>query len=87
MSEPVPITVYRREQCDLCEEAIETIESVAGEASIPVDIEEVDVDSDSDLRERYGERVPVVFVDGSREFDLRIDPTILLSVLRTAAGG
>lgn len=87
MSQPVQITVYRREQCDLCEEAIETIESVAGEASIPVDIEEVDVDSDPDLRERYGERIPVVYVEGTREFDLRVDPTILLSVLRAAAEG
>lgn len=86
MTEPVPVTVYRREQCALCEEAIDTVESVADEAGIDVEVDECDVDADPDLRERYGERVPVVFVDGAREFEIRVDPTILVSVLRDAAG-
>lgn len=85
MSDPVPVTVYRREHCTLCEEAIETIESISGEAGIEVAIEEVDVDSDPDLRETHGDSVPVVYVDGRKQFQFRVDPTIFLSVLRDAA--
>lgn len=85
MSESVPVTVYRRQQCDLCEQAIDTIESIAAETGVAVDIETVDVDSDPDLAERYGEHVPVVFVDGTKQFAVRVDPTVLVSVLRDAA--
>jgi glutaredoxin len=85
MTDVVPVTVYRREQCELCEQAIETIETVAGEAGIEVAIETVDIDSDPDLRERYGERIPVVLVDGREQFQLHVDPTVLVGVLREAA--
>lgn len=84
MSEPVPITVYRRQPCELCEEALATIESVADAAEIPVAIETVDVDGDPDLQERYGDSVPVVFVDGDKQFELSVDETVLVGVLRDA---
>ncbi|MEF8883037.1 MAG: glutaredoxin family protein [Halapricum sp.] len=84
MPTPVPITVYRRHPCELCEEAVETIESVADAAEIPVAIETVDVDGDTDLGERYGDSVPVVFVDGNKQFELSVDETVLVGVLRDA---
>ncbi|MFC6974775.1 glutaredoxin family protein [Halomicroarcula sp. GCM10025709] len=72
------ITVYTRENCDLCEEAIDTIERVAAETETAVDLELVDVDEDPELQDEYGEKVPHVLVDGSpaftyvvREDDLR----------------
>ncbi|WP_324760051.1 glutaredoxin family protein [Haloarcula sp. GH36] len=72
------ITVYTRENCDLCEEAIETIERVAAETEASVDLDLVDVDEDPQLQDEYGETVPHVLVDGSsaftyvvREADLR----------------
>ncbi|MCU4718222.1 glutaredoxin family protein [Halapricum hydrolyticum] len=85
MTDPVPITVYRRQPCELCEEAIETIESVASAAEITVEIETVDVDGDPDLRERYGDRVPVVAVDGLERFELFVDETELAGALRDAS--
>lgn len=84
MSEPVTVTVYRRDHCALCEEAIETITAVAGDADIDIAIEQIDVDSDPTLRERYGDRVPVVAVDGTEQCSIRVDPTILVSALRDA---
>ena len=84
MSDPVPVTIYRRHPCELCEDALETIESVAEAADVEVAIEQIDVDSDADLRERYGDSVPVVFVDGEKQFSIRVDPTILVGVLRDA---
>ncbi|MFW6018799.1 MAG: glutaredoxin family protein [Halapricum sp.] len=84
MSGPVPITVYRRRPCELCEEAIDVIESVADEAELPVEIETVDVDSDPTLRDRYGDRVPVVAIAGRERFELFVDETELLGALRDA---
>ncbi|MFB6189629.1 MAG: glutaredoxin family protein [Halapricum sp.] len=85
MSESVQITIYRRHPCELCEDAVETIESVADAAEIPVEVEEIDVDDDPDLRERFGDSVPVVFVDGQKQFELFVDETVLVGALRDAA--
>jgi len=85
MSDPVPITIYRRHPCELCEDALETIESVAEAADVEVAIEQIDVDSDPDLRERYGETVPVVYVDGTKQFEVFVDETVLLGALQDAS--
>lgn len=77
MSEPVRVTVYSREVCPLCEDAIDVIESVADRVDATVEIEEVNVDDDPALREEYGDRVPYVFVDGTPKFKYRVDPVEL----------
>ncbi len=73
MMSDASVTVYTRENCHLCEEAIDTIERVAEEEGVAVDLELVDVDTDSELREEYGERVPYVLLDGSPAFKYRVD--------------
>ncbi len=67
------VTVYSRENCHLCEEALETVRRVAADVRRPVDVETVDVDADPDLREEYGERVPYMLVDGRPAFKFRVD--------------
>jgi len=73
-TEPVSVTVFSREECHLCEEAIETLEAVAAEEGVALEIDEQDVDADPDLRERYGDRVPYVLIEGRPTFKLRVDP-------------
>ncbi|AJF25245.1 glutaredoxin family protein [Haloarcula sp. KBTZ06] len=68
----VPVTVYTREDCHLCEEAIETIERVADDEGVAIELDLIDVDEDPDLRDEYGERVPYVFVDGSPAFKYHV---------------
>lgn len=75
------VTVYTRDGCHLCDEAIETIERVAASLPRSVDLETVDVDADAELRERYGERVPYVTVDGRPQFKYRVDPDDLRAIL------
>ena len=82
--DPARVTVYTRENCHLCAEAIDTIERVAASCSRPVEIDTVDVDADPDLRERYGDRVPYVTVDGRPRFKYRVDADELRAVLREA---
>lgn len=80
-TDPANVVVYTREGCHLCDDAIETVERVADSVSRPVDIETVDVDADPDLRERYGERVPYVTVDGRPQFKYRVDVDELRAAL------
>lgn len=80
-AETARITVYTRENCHLCAEAIDTIERVAASLPRPVDLDTVDVDADPDLREKYGDRVPYVTVDGRPRFKYRVDADELRSIL------
>jgi glutaredoxin len=77
VADPITVTVYTREDCHLCEEAIGTIEAVAGEVDRRVDLREVDIDTDPELAAEYGERVPYVLVDGRPAFKYRVDPAEL----------
>ncbi|WP_256391343.1 glutaredoxin family protein [Natronoarchaeum rubrum] len=81
MAEPVPITVYTRENCHLCDEAVETLTRIADSEGVAIDIDEVDVDEDPELAEEYGDRVPYVLVDGTPKFKYRVDAAKARSVL------
>lgn len=80
--DPARVTVYTRENCHLCAEAIDTIERVAASLPRSVAVDTVDVDADPALRERYGERVPYVTVDGRPQFKYRVDADELRAILR-----
>lgn len=73
------VVMYSRTTCGLCEEAREVILAVQAEHTFKY--EEVLVDGKADLEGRYGERVPVVLVNGEEEFDLHVDPERLRGVL------
>lgn len=63
------ITFFSRPQCHLCDEA-----KLAFSAAFPnVTIEEVDVDSDPRLRERYGADIPVAMLGEQELFRHRFD--------------
>lgn len=80
----VSVTVYSRDHCHLCHEAVETIEEAASAVDVPVTVEEVDVDADPQLREEYGDRVPYVLVAGRPAFKYRVDPDEAQRTLRAA---
>jgi thiol-disulfide isomerase/thioredoxin len=61
---PVLLTVYGREHCHLCQDMLAALQEL--KLGYPFKLEVVDVDSDSDLQSRYGQRVPVLMV-GNRE--------------------
>lgn len=66
------VTVYTRQGCHLCDEAKASIR-VAG-CDDEFILEEISIDSDPQLRERYGEDVPVVLINGTKAFKHRVDP-------------
>jgi glutaredoxin len=72
-ADSVSVTIYTREDCSLCVVARETVERVAADLAVDVDLELVNVDSDPGLADEYGERVPYVFVDGTPAFKYEVD--------------
>ena len=63
------LTLYGRPGCHLCEDARAAVATVRGECDFA--LEEVDVSLDPRLERRYGERVPVVAIDGEEALELR----------------
>ena len=49
---------------------------------IPLKVEEVDVDSEPDLRKKFGGEVPVLFIDGRKAFKYRVAAKDLKKKLR-----
>ena len=69
------VTLYGKPGCHLCDDARRTIAQVREE--LPFALEEVDVSLDPVLHARYGERIPVVEVDGEELFEYFVDPVVL----------
>lgn len=78
MSKPI-ITVFTRTGCHLCEEATDLAGRIAAEAG--VNYQAIDVDTDSELRAEYGDRVPVVLVQEREIGHFRIAEATLRSEL------
>ena len=73
------ITLLTRANCHLCDDAkaaLARVREATGEAW-----DEVDVDSDDELAYEYGDRVPVVFLDGKEHGYWRVEEQRLLRVL------
>ena len=68
---PARLTLITRPGCHLCDVAKEAIERIAadtGEGWV-----ELDVESDIELESEYGDRVPVVLLDGKEHGYWRVE--------------
>ena len=72
MPDPAPrLQLLTRQGCHLCDVAAETLERIGAEAgTTPV---AVDVDGDPELQAEYGDRVPVVLLDGREHSYFTVD--------------
>ena len=77
------LTLYGKPGCCLCDDARDAIAAVRERH--PFELREVDVSLDPGLQRDYGERIPVLEVDGEEAFELRIDPLELGRLLDTVA--
>jgi glutaredoxin len=71
----VKLTLYGKPGCCLCDEAREAVEEVRSELAF--DVEHVDVSLDPGLHREYGERIPVLDVDGEEAFELGFEAPAL----------
>jgi len=73
------LTLYSRQDCCLCDEMKAAVRAVAAE--IPLELDEIDVDSSADLKTKLGAEVPVLFIDGRKAFKYRVTEKKLKSRL------
>jgi glutaredoxin len=71
----VVLTLYGKPGCHLCDDALAVLERVRAER--PFALEQVDITLDPALNRRYGERIPVVELDGEELFELGVDTDAL----------
>ncbi|HUK86406.1 MAG TPA: glutaredoxin family protein [Terriglobales bacterium] len=65
------VVLYTRRGCHLCEIVKESLHKLERRGGFTW--QEVDVDSDDQLRRRFTDEVPVVFIDGRKAFKYRMD--------------
>jgi glutaredoxin len=69
------VTLFGRDGCHLCDDARAVLLRV--QAAHPFRLEEIDVEADDALLERYLERIPVIALDGEELFDFFVDEEAL----------
>ena len=69
------LTLYGKPGCHLCDDARRAVERAT--AGRDVVLEQVDVSRDPTLNARYGQRIPVLDIDGETVFELFIDAGVL----------
>ena len=66
MLKPRSVVVYSRKGCHLCEVVKESLAKLSRRGGFTW--REIDVDTDLELRRRFNDEVPVVFIDGRKAF-------------------
>jgi len=81
--EPVPLTLYTRPGCHLCEVMKLAIEAAA--LPHPYTLEEVDISGDPRLSGLYRLRIPVLAIAGQVAFEGKLEPGELAQVFAERA--
>lgn len=77
---PPRLIVYSRQDCHLCDVALEVIEQLR--RNVAFDVEVRDVDDDPQWRAAWGLEVPVGFIGERKVFKYRVDATKLARALQ-----
>ena len=73
------VTLYGKPGCHLCDDARAVVARVCAE--LGERYVEVDITTDPELTRRFGEEIPVTFVDGSQHDFWRVDADRLVRAL------
>jgi len=66
------VQIYSRRGCHLCDDALSTLKKLQNE--LDFEIEEIFIDGDSELEYNYGERVPVIHIEGKPHDFYTVNP-------------
>ncbi len=78
------VTLYGKPGCHLCDDARAIVERVRAQRSF--ELQEVDVTLDPTLHREYGERIPVLALDGVELFEFHVEEAVLLERLDRVDG-
>lgn len=76
------MTVYTRADCPACATAETAVARICGE--LGTGWAAVDVDTDPELRAEYGDRIPVIMVDGREHGFWKVEEPRLRAALATS---
>jgi hypothetical protein len=77
------VVLYGKAGCCLCDEARAAVQDVRAHHAFELD--EIDVSLDAELNRRYGERIPVLALDGEELFEFHVDAGELARRLQSGA--
>ena len=78
------VIIYSRPGCHLCDEAKASMLSAGCDDDFT--LEEINIDEDPELKERYQFDIPVIMIDGAKAFKHRVEPKEFKRRLRRIAG-
>ena len=81
MPEPIRIDIYSRPGCHLCDDAKAVIEQYR--SAYAMELQSINVETDPELESRYGNDIPVVWINGREAFRHRVDRSELERKLKT----
>ncbi len=77
---PLTVRLYSRPECHLCEEmkavAVPLVAEFGGT------VEEINIDTDPSVAARYGQEIPVLFINERKAFKYRVTPQELRARLQ-----
>ena len=78
------VTLFGKPGCHLCDEARDVVRRVCDHRAI--ELREIDVTLDPTLHREYGERIPVLAVNGEELFEYFVDEGVLVERLDRVDG-
>ncbi len=73
------VLLYKKEDCKLCDEAESILEKLKKEKRFF--LERITLEANTDLFERFGHKVPVVFINDRMVFEFKLDEGTFLRKL------
>ena len=77
------IQLLGREDCDLCDAVEAELASYRQACKVAFEVEWIDVDSNPDLKHRFGDKVPVLMLGGAELCHYFFDPEAVESALQS----
>lgn len=75
------VTLYTRPGCHLCDDARAVVARVCDDLGESYEEVDITADPDGDLEDRFGEEIPVTYVDGRQHDFWRVDEARLRDAL------
>ncbi len=79
------ITFYTRENCGLCDEAMEVVERVRVAAPFELVVIDLDRDASNEKKKAYDWDIPVIEIDGRKMMKHRFDEARLMRLVTSAS--
>jgi glutaredoxin len=78
------VTLFGKPGCHLCDEARDLVRRVCADRA--VELREIDITLDPTLNREYGERIPVLALNGEELFEYFVDEGVLVQRLDRVDG-